>query len=168
MIKILFICTGNICRSPMAEFLLKDMVSKKGLADRFFIVSAATSNEEYGNPVHHGTREILTRLGISCDGKTAKQMKASDYELYDYIIGMDDYNIRCIQRILQYKDRSLKRHKIDHETLSYDPEHKVHKLLEYTGSNRDIDDPWYTGDFETAYRDIRAGCEAFLNFILQR
>lgn len=146
MIKVLFVCTGNICRSPMAEFLFKNMVAEKGLSDQFFIASAATSNEEYGNPVHHGTRRILSRLGISTDGKTAVQMKYSDYDSYDYILGMDDYNIRGIQRIIRNND----------------PEHKVHKLLEYAGLHRDIDDPWYTGDFETAYNDINMGCEAFL------
>jgi len=148
MIKILFICHGNICRSPMAEFLLKDMVKKQGLSDQFYIASAATSTEEIGNPVHHGTRRKLSEFGISTKGKYAIQMTKKDYDQYDYLIGMDDWNIRNIMRIIKR-----------------DPEHKVYKLLEFANSSRDIADPWYTGNFDITYDDIVEGCEAFLAYL---
>lgn len=151
MIKILFVCHGNICRSPMAEFVMKDMVKKAGLEHCFFIASAATSTEEIGNPVHRGTRERLAREGISVAGKTAVQLKKTDYEKYDYLIGMDDWNIRNMLRI-----------------LGQDLEEKVHKLLEYAGSSRDVADPWYTGDFEVTYQDVKAGCEGLLKQIVQK
>ena len=123
-ISILMVCHGNICRSPMAEFVLKDMVKKAGLADRFEIASAATSTEEIGNPVHRGTREKLRQVGISVAGKTAVQLRKSDYDKYDYLIGMDEWNIRNMLRM-----------------LGGDPEGKIHKLLEFTGSRRDVADP---------------------------
>ena len=145
MIKVLFICHGNICRSPMAEFILKDMVKKKGMADKFHIASAATSTEEIGNPVHHGTRNKLAEYGISTAGKYARQMTKRDYEAYDYLIGMDDWNIRNMLRI-----------------VGKDPEHKIKKLLEFAESTKDIADPWYTGNFDVTYDDIVEGCEAFL------
>ena len=150
MIKVLFICHGNICRSPMAEFVFKDMVKKEGLSDFFHIESAATSNEEIGNPVHYGTREKLKPLGISVAGKTARRMTKKDYETYAYLLAMDKNNIRNINRII---DR--------------DTEGKVHLLLEYAGSTRDIADPWYTGNFDVTYDDIVEGCSAFLNHIKQ-
>lgn len=148
MIKVLFVCHGNICRSPMAEFILKDMVKKKGLSDNFYIASAATSSEEIGNPVHYGTRNKLSTYGISTAGKTATRMKKQDYKAYDYLIGMDDWNIRNMQRI-----------------TGGDPEHKIYKLLEFAGSMRDIADPWYTGNFDVTYDDIVEGCTAFLEMI---
>lgn len=148
-IKILFICHGNICRSPMAEFVLKDMVSKRGIADQFEIASVATSTEEIwngvGNPVYPPAREELAKHGISCDGKRAVQLKASDYDNYDYLIGMDSMNIRNMMRI-----------------LGEDPEGKVYRMLDFGKNPRDIADPWYTGDFEQTYRDILEGCEALL------
>lgn len=150
MIKILFICHGNICRSPMAEFVMKDIVARAGLADRFTIASAATSTEEIGNPVHRGTREKLRQYGISVTGKTAVQMKRSDYEKYDYIIGMDDWNIRNILRI-----------------TGGDPEGKVHKLLSFAGRGGDIADPWYTGNFDETYDDVRAGCEGLMKTLTE-
>ena len=150
MIKILFICHGNICRSPMAEFILKDMVSQRGLPAEFEIASAATSTEEIwngiGNPVYPPARKELARHGIRCEGKRAVQLKAADYRHYDYLIGMDDANIRNMQRI-----------------SGGDPEHKIHNLLEFAGISRYIADPWYTGDFETTYNYIVEGCEAFLD-----
>ena len=121
MIKILFVCHGNICRSPMAEFVLKDMVQKAGLSDRFEIASAATSTEEIGNPVHRGTREKLRQVGISTAGKTAVQLKKLDYGKYDYLIGMDTWNIRNMQRM-----------------LGGDPEGKIYKLLSFADSDRDV------------------------------
>ena len=150
MIKILFICHGNICRSPMAEFVMRDMVTKRGLGGQFYIASSATSREEIGNPVHPGTRKKLKELGISTSGKYAVQLKKKDYQEYDYLIGMDEWNIRNILRI-----------------VGSDPQGKVHKLLEFAGSGRDIADPWYTGNFEVTYEDIREGCEGLLSHILR-
>lgn len=140
MIKILFVCHGNICRSPMAEFVMKDMVKKAGLEKYFEIASAATSTEELGNPVHHGTRRKLSQVGISCAGKTARQMNRRDYEYYDIIIGMDRYNMRNMERI-----------------CGGDPQGKLRKLL-----SRDVADPWYTGNFEDTYADVMEGCTALL------
>ena len=145
MIKVLFVCHGNICRSPMAEFILKDMVHKRGLANDFYIASAATSTEETGNPVHPGTRNKLRQHGISVDGKYAVTLRRSDYDKYDYIIGMEQYNIRNIMRI-----------------IGSDPDHKVHRLLDFTDRPGDIADPWYTGNFDDTYDDIYKGCAAFL------
>ena len=142
MIKILFVCHGNICRSPMAEYVMKDIVTKRGIADQFDISSAATSTEELGNPVHPGTRTKLKQLGISTTGKYAVQMKRSDYEKYDYIIGMDNWNYRNMLRI-----------------VGKDPEKKISLLLDYTDHPRDVADPWYTGDFDKTYEDILAGCQ---------
>ncbi len=151
MIKILFVCHGSICRSPMAEFTLKHMVATRGRASGFHIASAATSTEEIGNPIHHGTMAIFRKYHIPCTGHRAVQMKKSDYDAYDYIIGMDNANIRNILRI-----------------VGSDPEHKVYKLLEFAGSSREVADPWYTGDFETTYRDVCEGCTAFLEYIENR
>ena len=148
MFKILFICLGNICRSPMAEFLMKDMVKKRGQESEFYIASAATSSYEIGNPVHPGTRKKLAQYGISVSGKTAVQLTKADYNKYDYLIGMEASNIRNILRI-----------------TSGDPQHKVHKLLDFAGSNRDIADPWYTGNFDVTYDDIYEGCTALLEFL---
>lgn len=149
MINILFVCHGNICRSPMAEFVLKDMVKKRGLEDDFCIASAATSTEEIGNPVHYGTRTKLAEVGISVAGKTAVQITKSDYDKYDYIIGMDTWNIKNINRIIKS-----------------DPQGKVRKLLTFAGRSDDVADPWYTGDFEATYRDVTKGCKALLEEIL--
>lgn len=146
MTKILFVCHGNICRSPMAEFLMKDMVRKRGLSDDFEIASAATSSEEIGNGVHRGTRAILDALGISCAGKRAVQLRREDYDHFDLIVGMDRANLRNMQRL-----------------FGGDPEGKVHLLLEFAGSERDVADPWYTGDFNVTYRDVKAGCEGILS-----
>lgn len=148
MIKILFICLGNICRSPMAEFLLKDMVKRRGIADDFYIASAATSTYEIGNPVHRGTRAKLAQYGISVAGKTAVQLTKEDYAKYDYLIGMDMANIRDIMRI-----------------IGSDPQHKVYKLLQFAGSERNIADPWYTGNFDVTYDDICEGCTALLDYL---
>ena len=145
MIKIMFICHGNICRSPMAEFVLKDMVKKRGLEDKFVITSCATSTEEIGNPVHHGTRNKLAEFGISVKGKVAVQLTKSDYDKYDYLIAMDANNIRNIFRI-----------------IGSDPQNKVCKLLEFADSTSDIADPWWTGDFDETYDDILKGCNALL------
>lgn len=151
MIKILFVCHGNICRSPMAEFVLKDMVEKEGIASEFYIASAATSTEEIGNPVHHGTRSKLAQVGISTSGKYAVQMKRSDYQEYDYIIGMDNWNYRNMLRI-----------------AGKDKEEKISLLLDYTDHPHDVADPWYTGDFEKTYEDVLAGCQGFLAHLRQQ
>lgn len=142
MIKILFICYGNICRSPMAEFVLKHMAQGR---DDLYIASAATSTEEIGNGVHYGTANILKQKGIPNPGHHAVQMTRADYDKYDYIIGMDEWNIKSILRI-----------------TGGDPEGKVHKLLDFTNRGGDIADPWYTHDFETTYRDVYEGCEALM------
>ena len=155
MIKVLFICHGNICRSPMAEFVLKDMVSGAGLADRFYIASAATSTEEIwngvGNPVHTGTRNQLKRYGISVEGKRARLLTNKDYKDYDYLIGMDQWNMRNMKRI-----------------LGDDPDHKLSLLLDYSEHPRDIADPWYTGDFEQTFSDIDEGCKALLQYLMDQ
>lgn len=150
MIKILFVCHGNICRSPMAEFVMKDIVKKQGIENEFFIASAATSTEEIGNGVHYGTKNKLKSYGISTDGKRAVQLRKSDYEDYDYIIGMDVYNLRNMKRM-----------------LPEDSENKIHLLLDFSDNPRDIADPWYTGDFDKTYDDVLEGCKALLSEILQ-
>ena len=146
MIKILFICLGNICRSPMAEFVLKDMAARRGLASKFYIASAATSAEELGNPVHRGTREKLRACGISTAGKYAVQMTSADYRYYDYIIAMERYNLRNMERFVHG-----------------DPDHKVHLLLDFTDRKGDIADPWYTGNFDETYDDVLEGCQGLLS-----
>ncbi len=145
MIRVLFVCHGNICRSPMAEFIMKDLVKKAGLEKEFFIASAATSTEEIGNPVYPPARRRLAQAGISCDGKHAVQLTKKDYEKYDYIIGMEQVNIRNIMRI-----------------VGDDPQKKVYRLLDFTGQPGDIADPWYSGDFDTTYEQVLAGCEGLL------
>lgn len=148
MIKVIFICHGNICRSPMAEFVFRNMVNRRGLGGCFQIASAATSREEIGNPVHRGTRQKLKEHGISTDGKTAVQMTAADYKEYDYLLAMEDWNIRNMLRI-----------------VGKDPEGKIKRLLDFSGRPRDIADPWYTGNFDVTYDDIVEGCEAFLQYL---
>lgn len=139
----------------MAEFIFKDMVKKEGVSDRFLIASAATSTEEIwngvGNPVYPPAREELAKHGISCAGKRAIQLQKSDYEKYDYLLGMDNWNLRNMMRILKK-----------------DPDHKVHLLLDYSEHPRDIADPWYTGVFTRTYEDIVEGCEAFLAYLRDR
>ena len=144
--KILFVCLGNICRSPMAEFVMKDMVAKAGLSDRFHIESAATSTEEIGNSVYPPARSILAEHGISCKGKTARQMTRADYDRFDMIIGMDRWNLRNMQRI-----------------CDGDPEGKIHLLMDFTSRPGDVADPWYTRNFEATWRDVVEGCKGILN-----
>lgn len=145
MHKILFICHGNICRSTMAEFVMKHLVKQSGLENDFLIDSMATSTEEIGNGPHYGTVEKLRQEGIPVLRHYAQQMKKSDYEKYDMIIGMDEMNYRNIMRI-----------------IGSDPENKVSLLLEHAGSSRDIADPWYTGNFDQTFDDVLEGCEALL------
>ncbi len=148
MIKILFVCHGNICRSPMAEYIFRDKIEKLGLGNQFHIASAATSTEELGNPPHHGTQKILSDLGISCYGKRAVQIRKKDYEAYDYILAMDDRNLKNMRRI-----------------LGEDKEHKIYKFLDFSQEPRSIADPWYTGNFDRTYEDIVEACDSFLKFL---
>ena len=145
MIKILFVCHGNICRSPMAEFTMKKLVSDAGIESEFHIESAATSCEELGNPVYPPAREELQRHGIACVGKTARRITADDYVNYDLIIGMDGANLRNMLR-----------------AFDGDPEGKLRLLMDYTPSPRPVADPWYTGDFRRAWQDIQEGCQCLL------
>ena len=145
MTKILFICHGNICRSPMAEFVMKDLVKKAGLAEGFHIESAATSTEEIGNPVYPPARRKMASHGIDCSGKTARQLRSGDYGRYDYLIGMDRENLRGMHRI-----------------CGGDPHGKLHLLLDFTDRPGEVADPWYTGDFDATWRDVEEGCRGLL------
>ena len=147
--RILFVCHGNICRSPMAEFVMKDLVEKAGVAQQFLIESAATSTEEIGNSVYPPARRKLAEHGISCQGKTARQMTRLDYGRYDLLIGMDSWNIRNMRAI-----------------SGGDPEGKIRMLMDYTNRPGDVADPWYTGDFEDTWRDVLEGCEALLSQLM--
>ncbi|MBQ4306819.1 MAG: low molecular weight phosphotyrosine protein phosphatase [Bacteroidales bacterium] len=146
MKSILFACHGNICRSPMAEFIFKALVKARGLEDRYHVESAAVSAEELGNPIYPPARRCLSQHGVWFDqGKRARQITAADYGRFDRIICMDSSNLRLIRRI-----------------IPEDREGKIHLLMSYTGTGRDVADPWYTGDFETTFQDILEGCEAML------
>lgn len=148
MIRIMFVCCGNICRSPMAEFLMKELVKEQHIAEHFFIASAATSSEEVGNPVYPPVRKLLNSRGISCREKTAVQLKYADYDKYDMFIGMDNGNLRDMKRL-----------------FGGDPKNKVSLLLDYTDHPGIIDDPWYTRDFHKAETDIEDGCKALLEYL---
>ena len=145
MINVLFICHGNICRSPMAEFVMKDLVKKAGLEDSFYIDSAATSTEEIGNGVHHGTRRKLAQMGVPCGDHRARQMTRADYDRFDLLIGMDRANIRNMMRI-----------------CGGDPAGKVRMMLDYTDRPGEVADPWYTGNFDATWDDVFEGCSALL------
>ena len=149
MIKILFVCWGNICRSPMAEFIMKDMVEKRHLEDQFLIESAAHTSEEIGNPVYPPARRELARHGIDCAGKRARKLTKADYDRFDWILGMEQLNLGYMLRI-----------------LGGDPDQKVRLLLDFTDRPRDIADPWYTGEFGLTYTEIAEGCEALLEYCL--
>lgn len=152
MIRIMFVCHGNICRSPCAEFVFKKLTAERGLSDKYFVSSSATSTEEIymgvGNPVYPPMRDVLSRHGIDCTGKRAVQLKASDAEQYDLFIGMDSANIRNMHRMLPSAAHS-----------------KIHKLLEFCNSTADVSDPWYSGKFDLAYNDILKGCTALLEYL---
>lgn len=148
MTKILFVCLGNICRSPMAEFVMKDLVDKAGLSGQFFIESAATSAEEIGNPVYPPARRKLAEHGISCGGKAARQLRKGDYREYDLLIGMDRENLRAMYRI-----------------CGGDSAGKMHLLLDFTGRPGNVADPWYTGDFDATWRDVEEGCRGLLKVL---
>ena len=151
MIKVLFVCHGNICRSPMAEFIFKDMIEKTGERENFYIESKATSREEIGNGVYPPVRRLLNNMGIDCSGKRAVQTVKSDYDKFDFIIGMDEYNIRNMQRI-----------------YGADPDKKIFKLLEFIGSTREVSDPWYTGEFTKTKEDVTKGLEGFLKYLKEK
>ena len=154
MIKILFVCHGNICRSPMAEFVMKQKVKKAKLEHQFEIASAATSTEEIwngiGNPVYPPVKKLLAKNGINCEGKRARQMTKEDYSKYDLIIGMDNWNMRNMLRIVKS-----------------DPENKIRLLMDYTERPGEVADPWYSGDFEATWRDINEGCDGILKTLLE-
>lgn len=147
MTKILFVCHGNICRSPMAEFVMKDLVAKAGLESQFHIESAATSTEEIGNPVYPLARQKLREHGIDCSGKTARQLTRADGEKFDLLIGMDSANLRNMRRICG------------------DSEEKIHLLLDFTQRPGDVADPWYTGDFDATWRDVLEGCRGLMEYL---
>ena len=152
MTRILFICHGNICRSPMAEFIMKDLAEKAGRAEQFAISSAATSTEEIGNPVYPPAREMLARHGISCAGKASRQLRREDYRAWALLVGSDAANLRNMARI-----------------CGGDPEGKFRLLLDYASRpGREVADPWYTGDFEAAWRDILAGCQGLLESLTEQ
>lgn len=150
MTKILFICHGNICRSTMAEYVMKHLVRQAGLEGEFYIDSAATSTEEIGNGVHHGTRRKLAQVGIPCGDHRARQVTWADYEKFDRIIGMDNANIRNLNRMLKG-----------------DPDGKISMMLDYTNRPGEVADPWYTGDFEATYRDVLEGCTGLLEELIE-
>lgn len=148
MIRVLFVCHGNICRSTLAESLFTHMVKQKGIEDMFYINSAATSREEIGNGPHYGTVKKLREMGVPVVPHRAVQMTKQDYEVYDYLIGMDTANIRNMNRI-----------------AGGDPDGKIYKMLSFAGSGRDVADPWYTGNFDATYDDVLTGCEGFLEYL---
>jgi len=150
MYKIMFVCHGNICRSPMAEFIMKKLVADAGLSDRFLIASSATSTEELGNPVYPPARSELAKHGIGCSGKTAVQLRKTDYDRYDYFIGMDTANIRNMNRI-----------------FGSDKYGRIYKLMTFTGSGSDVSDPWYSRNFAAAYTDIENGCKGLLKKLME-
>lgn len=150
MIKILFVCHGNICRSPMAEFVMKDIVKKAGLEENFHIASAATSREEIGNPIYPQTREKLREHGIACGEHAARQLDRKDYAKYDFLVGMDSANLRNMLRI-----------------CGGDREGKISLLLDYTDRPGDVADPWYTGDFDATWQDVLEGCQGLMEKLMK-
>ncbi len=150
MIKILFVCLGNICRSPMAEFILRDMAEKAGISNNFEIASAATSREELGNPVYPPAAAVLRARGIDCSKKRARQITAADYDYFDYIIGMDNSNMRNMERVFGKSHPS-----------------KLYKMMSFADTDSDVADPWYTGDFSATERDIEKACRGLLQKTMQ-
>ena len=148
MIKILFVCHGNICRSPMAEFVMKDMVRKADLENRFVIESKAARRDELGNDTHYGTKAKLRQMGVPFAKRRATLLDRSDYDAYDYLIGMDEENMRDMLRL-----------------FGGDPNGKIYKLLRFADEDRDVADPWYTGNFDETYEDVLKGCTALLRMI---
>lgn len=151
MTRILFVCLGNICRSPMAEYVMRDLVRRAGLEEQIQVASAATSREELGNPVYPPARRKLAEHGIACEGHSARQMTAADYDRFDLLIGMDQNNLRNMNRI-----------------CGGDPQHKLRMLMDYTDRPGEVADPWYTGDFERTWQDVLAGCQGLLEQLESR
>ena len=151
MTRILFVCLGNICRSPMAEYVMRDLVRQAGLEDQVQVASSATSREELGNPVYPPARRKLAEHGIACEGHAARQMTAADYDRFDLLIGMDQNNLRNMNRI-----------------CGGDPQHKLRMLMDYTDRPGEVADPWYTGDFERTWQDVLAGCQGLLEQLESR
>ena len=150
MKKILFVCLGNICRSPMAEFIMKHMVEERGIADEFYIESAATSYEEVGNPVYPPAKQVLQNRGINCSQKRARKITSDDYDRFDYIVCMDSNNLRKLQAL-----------------FPNDNGKKISRILDFAGIKRDVADPWYTRDFSATEKDVSTGCEALINYIIK-
>lgn len=150
MIKVLFVCHGNICRSTMAEFVFKDMVKNRGIADKFYIASAATSTDEIGNDIHRGTRNKLIEVGVPFEKRQARQMTRDDYAKFDFLLGMDTPNIRNMTRI-----------------AGGDKDNKIKRLLDFTDRGGDIADPWFTGNFDVTYDDVKEGCEGFIDYLAE-
>ena len=150
-VKVLFVCHGNICRSTMGQCMFQDMVNKRGMADKFLIDSAATSREEIGNGPHYGTVQKLREVGIPVIPHRARQMTRADYDNFDYLIGMDSYNVTNMKRI-----------------AGGDPDSKIFQMLEFAGLSRSIADPWYTDNFDATYNDLVLGLEGFWNYLLSR
>lgn len=150
MIKVLFVCHGNICRSTMAEFVFKDMVKNRGIADKFYIASAATSTDEIGNDIHRGTRNKLIEVGVPFEKRQAQQMTRDDYAKFDFLLGMDTPNIRNMTRI-----------------AGGDKDNKIKRLLDFTDRGGDIADPWFTGNFDVTYDDVKEGCEGFIDYLAE-
>ena len=151
MIKVLFVCLGNICRSPMAEYVFKDMVKKEGIENEFYIDSAGTSSEEAGNSVYYDTREKLRQENVECGNHKSRKLQIEDYKKFDYIIGMEERNVINIKRI-----------------LGEDTNNKIHRLLDFSENPRDIADPWYTGNFDRTFDDIVEGLEGFLKYLKEK
>lgn len=151
MVKILFVCHGNICRSTMAQYVMEDLLRKAGQEGKYVVDSAGTSREELGNPVHPGTRRKLAEMGVPCGGHRARQMTGGDYAYFDVLVGMDEANLREMRRL-----------------TGGDPQGKIHLLLDYTGRPGSIADPWYTGDFDATWRDVLAGCQGLLEQLTNR
>ena len=151
MVRILFVCHGNICRSPMAEFVMKDLVRRAGLENEIFVASAACRRDEIGADTYLGTREKLDEMGVPYEKRRAVQITLDDYEHYDLIVGMDEENMRDLQRLSKN-----------------DPKKKLHLLMEFAGEHRGVADPWYTGDFDATFRDVKLGCDAILRELQKR
>lgn len=166
MTNVLFVCHGNICRSTMAEYVMRHLVRERGLEDAIACDSAATSTEELGNPVHSGTRRVLERHGIACGNHRARQMGRADYEAYDLLIGMDQNNVDNMVRLLLGRTGWSRWHLDASDVAAADPQGKVRKLLDWAPRPRDIADPWYTHDFDTTFADVLEGCETLLDALV--